>query len=194
MPKNFYISDLHLGHGNVIRFDGRPFGDVAEMEQALISNWNSRVGRDDTVYILGDFIWGKEPEWRRLVPLFTGNKVLIRGNHDLKSMSREVRNLFQDVKDYKEITDNGRHVILCHYPILFYKAAYNPLCYMLCGHVHTTRENGFLNQWRQELRLTKSASGDNQGNIYNVGCMLPYMGYTPRSLDEIVTGANQTAL
>ena len=32
MPKNFYISDLHLGHGNVIRFDGRPFGDVAEME------------------------------------------------------------------------------------------------------------------------------------------------------------------
>ena len=45
MPKNFYISDLHLGHGNVIRFDGRPFGDVAEMERALISNWNSRVGR-----------------------------------------------------------------------------------------------------------------------------------------------------
>ena len=59
MPKNFYISDLHLGHGNVIRFDGRPFGDVAEMEQALISNWNSRVGRDDTVYVLGDFIWGR---------------------------------------------------------------------------------------------------------------------------------------
>ena len=98
MSKNYYISDLHLGHGNVIRFDGRPFVDVAEMEQALISNWNSRVGRDDTVYILGDFIWGKEPEWRRLVPLFAGNKVLIRGNHDLKSMSRDVRNLFQDVK------------------------------------------------------------------------------------------------
>ena len=99
MSKNYYISDLHLGHGNVIRFDGRPFGDAAEMEQALIANWNSRVERDDTVYILGDFIWGKEPEWRRLVPLFTGNKVLIRGNHDLKSMSRDVRNLFQDVKE-----------------------------------------------------------------------------------------------
>ena len=40
------------GPRHVIRFDGRPFGDVAEMEQALISNWNSRVGRDDTVYIL----------------------------------------------------------------------------------------------------------------------------------------------
>ena len=26
MSKNYYISDLHLGHGNVIRFDGRPFG------------------------------------------------------------------------------------------------------------------------------------------------------------------------
>ena len=28
MSKNYYISDLHLGHGNVIRFDGRPFGEA----------------------------------------------------------------------------------------------------------------------------------------------------------------------
>ena len=194
MPRNYYISDLHLGHENVIRFDTRPFANVQQMESVLIDNWNARVQHDDTVYILGDFIWGKEPEWRRLVPLFTGHKVLIRGNHDLKSMSREVRNMFQDVKDYKEITDDGRHVILCHYPILLYKAAYNPLCYMLCGHVHTTRENSFLTQWRRELQLTHSSSGDNRGHIYNVGCMLPYMAYTPRTLDEIIDSSQEQHL
>lgn len=29
------------------------------------------------------------------------------------------------------------------------------------------------------------------GNIYNVGCMIPWMDYTPRTLDEIV--ARKTA-
>ena len=57
---NYYISDLHIGHANVIRFDKRPFADLNEMHRAIIDNWNSRVKTDDTVYILGDFIWQKE--------------------------------------------------------------------------------------------------------------------------------------
>ena len=32
-------------------------------------------------------------------------------------------------------------------------------------------------------------NSDNCGNIYNVGCMKPYMDYTPRTLDEIIVGA-----
>lgn len=183
---NRYISDLHFGHANVIRFDNRPFNDTDEMERVLIRNWNSVTVPDDTVYILGDFCWGKEPEWKRILPQLNGGKVLIRGNHDLKEMSSELKKMFQDIKDYKEITDNGRHVIMCHYPILLYKASYNPDCYMLCGHVHVTRENDFLSRWRAELKSTKSSNTHNCGNIINVGCMMPYMDYTPRTLDEII--------
>ena len=29
-------------------------------------------------------------------------------------------------------------------------------------------------------------SGKNLCQFYNVGCMLPYMGYTPRTLDDIL--------
>ena len=101
-------------------------------------------------------------------------------------MSAGLKKMFRDIKDYKEITDAGRHVIMCHYPILLYKASYNPDCYMLCGHVHVTRENDFLNQWREELRSSKSSTAHNCGNIINVGCMMPYMGYTPRTLDELI--------
>lgn len=183
-----YISDLHFGHANVIRFDGRPFKDITEMEDVLIQNWNGVTDRHDTVNILGDFCWGKEPEWKRILSLLNGNKVLIRGNHDLKEMSSGLKKMFQDVKDYKEITDEGRHVIMCHYPMLLYKASYNPDCYMLCGHVHTTRENDFLNRWRNELRRTRSERTHSCGNIINVGCMMPYMGYVPRTLDEIIAG------
>ena len=183
---NRYISDLHFGHANVIRFDGRPFADTKQMEEVLIDNWNGVVTEKDTTFILGDFCWGTEPEWKRIVPQLNGDKVLIRGNHDLKSMSSGLKKMFQDIKEYKEITDNGKHVIMCHYPILLYKSSYNPDCYMLCGHVHTTRENDFLNKWREELKSSRTMNSHNCGNIINVGCMMAYMNYTPRTLDELL--------
>lgn len=46
---NYYISDLHIGHTNAIKFDGRPFADVNEMNNAIIENRNSRVKTDDTI-------------------------------------------------------------------------------------------------------------------------------------------------
>lgn len=55
MSKTYYISDLHLGHENVIRFDNRPFDSVEEMNETLVNNWNSVVTNADHVYHLGDF-------------------------------------------------------------------------------------------------------------------------------------------
>ena len=190
MGKNFYIADMHMSHGNVIKFDNRPYNTVEEMNTALINNWNSVVSPEDTVYILGDFCWGKEDAWIEILKLLKGNKCLIRGNHDIKSMSKQLRSLFQDVKDYKEITDNGRHVIMCHYPMPFYKADYNPDCYMLYGHVHVTIENDFMEYIRKYVRENdKRDSGKHQCNMYNVGCMMPWMDFYPRTLDEIIEGA-----
>ena len=62
---NLYISDLHLGHANVIKFDGRPFADVDEMDRMLIELWNAKVRSEDNVYIIGDLCYrnGKPAEW-----------------------------------------------------------------------------------------------------------------------------------
>ena len=121
---NFYISDLHIGHENILRFDNRPFADVNEMNNKLIENWNARVRSDDTVYILGDFIWAKESEWPSIVGSLAGNKVLIRGNHDPKQFSAATRRMFQEITDLKEIKDSGKHVVMCHYPIPFFATVY----------------------------------------------------------------------
>ena len=37
---NYYISDLHLGHKNILKFDSRPYDTTEEMEFDLISRWN----------------------------------------------------------------------------------------------------------------------------------------------------------
>lgn len=157
------------------------------MEEVIVTNWNNVVHKNDIVYILGDFCWSKdEKEWIRLLERLSGTKTLIKGNHDLSKMSINLKSKFADIKDYKEITDNGKHIIMCHYPILLHKAAYNPDCYMLCGHVHVTREDRFLEQWRNDLKSSWMENGNAHGNVINVGCMKPYMNYTPRTLDELI--------
>ena len=51
---NYYISDLHLFHSHVIKFDERPFNNIEEMNETILKNWNNKITNGDTVYILGD--------------------------------------------------------------------------------------------------------------------------------------------
>ena len=47
--KIFVTSDLHFGHRNILKFCNRPFSDIKEMSEKLISNWNEVVGKNDIV-------------------------------------------------------------------------------------------------------------------------------------------------
>ena len=156
------------------------------MHNTILDNWNKTVTGNDTVYILGDFVWAKESEWPFWVEPLAGKKVLITGNHDPKQFSAATKRLFQDIKDYKDIPDNGRRVLLCHYAMPFHMAAYSENCYMLYGHVHNTREHTFLEKFRKEIKASCTEPGHAKGNFINVGCMMPWMDYTPRTLDEII--------
>lgn len=186
---NYYIADLHISHAHVIEYDNRPFSCIEEMDETLIANWNSVVSKNDTVYVIGDFIWKKEQEWSPILEELKGNIVLIKGNHDPKQFSSKTRRYFADVKDYKEIEDNGTTVIMCHYPIPFFKHDFNVNAVMLYGHVHTSEEYQYLYKLRKEIINNKSEKGPT-GNFANVGCMMPYMAYTPRTLNEIMGSIN----
>ena len=192
---NYYIADCHFGHSAVLRFDQRPFESTEEMERVMVQNWNAVVRPNDTVYILGDFIWGNAEEWLRVVRKLKGRKVLIRGNHDLKQYSDDLRAEFLDIRDYMEVTDGqNRKVVLSHYPQMFYHHSNNRWYYMLFGHVHRTGENAQLELWREELRAAaakETADYANQGQLYNVGCMMPYMNFMPRTLDQIIRDAEE---
>ena len=184
MSKNFYISDTHWSHANILHFDNRPWTTIEEHDKVLIKNWNSVVSNQDTVYILGDFHWGKEHQWIETLEQLNGNKVLIKGNHDISP--QKSKKYFQDIKDYKEIDDNGRRIILCHYPMPYFKNHYYGY-YHLYGHVHNSFEYNMVEYDRYLM-------GELYGKpceMYNVGAMMPWMNFTPRTLEEIIKGYKQ---
>jgi len=88
----FVISDLHLGHANIIRYCSRPFlgSDVAEMDSVLIRNWNLAVCRGSRIYFIGDLRYGKgAPSVSHYLEQLTGNITFISGNHDDDTMAGE---------------------------------------------------------------------------------------------------------
>lgn len=78
----FYTADLHLGYFPILHDTARPFASVEQMDRVLIDNWNARVGRDDTVYIVGDFSYNGGEAPTQYLSRLNGTLHLIRGNHD----------------------------------------------------------------------------------------------------------------
>ena len=64
---------------------------------------------------------------------------------------------------------------------------------MLFGHVHNkTNESLLIQKWIKELKLNNTEDASyyiNKANLYNVGSMMPYMNYTPQTLDAIIQQA-----
>lgn len=180
---NYFISDLHLGHVNCLGFDNRPFINIEEHDQTIIKNWNNVVGIDDDIYILGDISWYNTTKTIEIIKQLNGNKHWIIGNHDGKLLkNKELRDLFVEIRDYKEIIlDNGKGIVLSHYPIVCFKNHfYN--WYHLYGHVHISFEENMV----QNFKLQMTDLYNKPLNMWNVGCMMPYMNYSPRTLEEIV--------
>jgi len=181
---NYYIADTHFGHTNVLAFDNRPFKTIEEHDKNLIENWNNAVGMDDDVYILGDISWYNATKTIEILKSLNGRKHLITGNHDSKILkSREVQACFVEIVPYKELepTEEGKGIVLCHYPIPCFKNHYYG-AYHLYGHVHS----GFEWNMMERVKYEMEALYETPCKMYNVGCMIDYMGYTPRTLKEII--------
>lgn len=81
LDRVFVVSDTHFGHTNIIRYCGRPFAEVNEMDRQLAARWNAAVPHDATVWHLGDVTIRPEKLAARLSQL-NGRKILVAGNHD----------------------------------------------------------------------------------------------------------------
>lgn len=180
MGKIFYIADWHYDHANCIHFDNRPFKNVEEMNEALIANWNKAVSPGDTVYVLGDMFWCKTTDAIAVLDQLNGRKFLVQGNHD-RCHDAKFRSKFINIDEYMEIKDGDRNVVLCHYPIPCFKNHFYGW-YHLYGHVHTSFEHNMM----EHQKYLMEELYERPCHMYNCGAMIPYMNYTPRTLDEII--------
>lgn len=117
MPATWLVSDTHFGHVGVCRFMGpdgvtklRPWDDPEEMDEFMVKAWNERVRPQDKVYHLGDVVINRR--CLKTLERLNGDKVLIRGNHDI-FRDDEYRRYFRELRAYHVL--NG--MILSHIPI-----------------------------------------------------------------------------
>lgn len=180
---NYFIADLHFGHANVLSFDNRLFKDIEEHDRMLINNWNEVVGYEDDVYILGDISFLSSPKTILILRQLNGEKHLIIGNHDGKLLkNRDFRNEFVEICHYKELDiGNGKSVVLSHYPMPFFKNHYYNWIH-LYGHVHNSFEWNMIQRVKYEMEELYGKPCQ----MFNCGCMMDYMNYTPRTLEYIV--------
>ena len=109
----FFTADTHFNDPRILRIDRRPFPDLAAHDEALIAYWNETVGADDIVWHLGDFARGNAAAKAALLARLNGRKQLIVGNND--DFATTEASGWESVHTYKELTVDGRLVILCHY-------------------------------------------------------------------------------
>lgn len=114
-----------------------------------------------------------------------GEIFLVNGNHDRCHIKRFTER-FVNVSEYMEIEDEDRNVVLCHYPIPCFKNHFYGW-YHLYGHVH----NSFEARMMEHDKFLMNELYDRPCQMFNVGAMMPWMDYTPRTLDEIITTAKE---
>lgn len=179
----YFTSDTHFGHRNVIQYCNRPFADVAQMDESLMDNWNNKITWDDEVYFLGDLTIGRSnTQLKAILARLTGNKYLIKGNHDNK-LSNDVKAYFHGgAYDYLELpglldnswwvaahereneTGHSLPIVLCHYPMLEWNQSHRG-SWQLHGHSHGKLE-------------------PNPRRQYDVG--VDSNNYAPVSLDDLM--------
>lgn len=116
-----------------------------------------------------------------ILDVLNGQKVLIKGNHD-RVHSSEFKSRFVKITEYLEVKDEGKNVVLCHYPIPCFKNHFYGW-YHLYGHVHNSFE---YNMMQHDKHLMEELYG-HPCLMFNVGSMMPYMDFTPRTLNEIIS-------
>ncbi len=158
----FFTADTHFGHANIIRFSGRPFASVDEMDEAMIDAINERVASYDTLYHLGDWAWRYPEAYRRRIAC--KHVHLILGNHD--KHVRRLAPLFSSVDHLADLKFDGQPITLCHYAMKVWNKSHHG-AWHLYGHSH--------------------GSLPDDPHSLSFDCGVDCWGYRPISLEEVAT-------
>ena len=149
MNESFAIADLHFGHKKIITYEPSRmhFLTIEEHDAELVYRWNSVVRKLDTVWVLGDVLFGKH-SFQHL-SLLNGTKKLILGNHDHYQLSLYQQHFSKIYGSFKL-----KDCILTHIPI--HPSQFHRFKLNLHGHLHSgvLDDLRYVNVSAQQQNLT----------------------------------------
>lgn len=156
--KTHFTSDTHFEHEKFYKLFGertRPFG-CDEWNEMFLDQINSRVGRNDRLFILGDFAWKRPGYWRQQIKC--RQVILILGNHDSEAKCRRV--FGGNLHDTRVVKKVGvQPIFLSHYPHAFWPASHHGSLH-LYGHCHNQREATLdaIWPWRRSMDVSPDSA------------------------------------
>lgn len=140
----YFTSDLHINHGNVLKFDNsyRPFSDVEEMNESILEQINS-IGSDNRLIVIGDFSFHRKvDELEEYLKRINTRVELVLGNHDdLIVKNPHLHKYFHriDSMRYESFMHEGvrYRIHMLHYPMLEWRNSHNGSMHVY-GHLHGT--------------------------------------------------------
>ena len=153
---NFFEADTHWWHTNIIKYCNRPFANMEEMMNSMRAAHNQVVGPNDTIYHIGDVMFGNAnnpSHVQRLLDYLDSlnfkQMIIIPGSHDheLSKMRGALAAHFNKNKSVVLLADKLYHlrlethfqhyqeIVLCHWAMrVWHKSHYGTL--HLYGHSH----------------------------------------------------------
>jgi len=130
MKMYWLISDTHFGHTTLVERGWRP----ADFERKLEANLVRSVTAPDTLIHLGDVAITAAgiDRWREITRRLECRKLLIRGNHDKKSLTYYAEAGWDCVSDGVILDIFGKRAVLTHEPL----DRVDPWDINIHGHLH----------------------------------------------------------
>lgn len=139
--KQWFISDLHLGHVNVLRFRSQ-FQTIDQHDKHIVNSILSTVKPKDTLWILGDVILhAYSIHYLRQISDNVGHLKIVLGNHDGERKAAPTLNDLSRVARLYTYTPVGKddNFLLSHVPVdpcnLIHQQKWN-----IHGHYHNGYE------------------------------------------------------
>lgn len=174
----WFSSDPHFHHENILKYGERPFANLTEMHDAIITLHNERVKPSDHWYCLGDVTMERDGQGRGLEILskMNGHKRLILGNHDHYKMKHYL-SWFEKVMAM-QMLENIRFTHIPIHPSSLGRSLGN-----VHGHIHQNKDYPPHHYIGKDGRVV----------------VQPYMNiclevteYKPLTLEEVITRVKRT--
>lgn len=155
------ISDTHFGHKNIVKYENRP----ENHNELMVRNWNNVISKHSNVLHLGDVFLCPIEIAKEYVKQLNGNKWLVLGNHDTRSIQVYEDMGFRIIGEPILKEFDKYKIIFSHYPVRdLWKNSFN-----VHGHIHS-----------KDIGTVKD-----RNQFYNV--CVEKINYTPIQLHTIQT-------